>query len=264
MEVKRELVPTTEAVSEARLCLEELRYRLSAEALEDARIVLNELVTNSVRHARLSPGDRISLRLTLSSNVLRAEVRDPGPPFEASTGKFGLYRTSGWGLYLVEQLSERWGVERDDLKCVWFELGPNRRVEAEERARYGRIVAPTPFSARVREERGVLVVETRGDVDLTTFAMLQAAIEKAVARAGDHAGGIVLDLNEVGFFDSIGIGVLVGSTKRLRERGGKVHLATREGPCLRVLKITGLDKVFEIHTNTDTAVEGARSHSERV
>ncbi len=70
---------------------------------------------------------------------------------------------------------------------------------------------------------------------------------------------IVLDLSEVGFFDSTGIGLLVGSTKKLRERGGEVHLVTREGPCSLVLRTTGLDRVFRLHADLKPAVEEARS-----
>ncbi len=232
MEVRRELTPSVEAVSEARLSLEELRSSVRAQMLETAQILVNELVTNSVRHTRLTPQDRITLKVTISSGMLRAEVCDPDLGFEATPReKPGPYQTSGWGLYIVEQLAERWGMERDTQKCVWFELGPSHPVEVEGHAAGSRRRnSRREFSARVREEQGIPVVVVRGDVDLATFPRLQAAIEEALARA-EASRAIVLDLSEVGFFDSTGIGLLVGSTKKLRERGGEVHLVTREGPC---------------------------------
>ena len=265
MEVRAEFVPTAEAALEARLLLEELKDLVRAEVLEDARILVAELVTNSVRHAGLSPQDRITVRIVLSSEILRAEVCDPGPGFEAPPKRPGFRQTRGWGLYIVEQIAERWGIERDERqKCVWFELGPVRKVVIEKHAAGGRRRGKrtSSFSAQIREVRGVPVVAASGEVDLATFAELQATIEEAVERAGNSPGAMILDLHGVDFFDSMGIGVLVGSTRKLRERGGEVYLVAREGPCLRVLTVTGLDKVFKIHADLDPALKEATSRSD--
>ena len=51
------------------------------------------------------------------------EVTDPGPGFEPKPVTPSFYQTGGWGLYLVEQLSDRWGVIRGKATTVWFELG---------------------------------------------------------------------------------------------------------------------------------------------
>ena len=45
---------------------------------------------------------------------------DPG--FVAGQPLPSMYQDSGWGLYLVEQIADRWGVTQDDGTCVWFEL----------------------------------------------------------------------------------------------------------------------------------------------
>jgi anti-sigma B factor antagonist len=65
---------------------------------------------------------------------------------------------------------------------------------------------------------------------------------------------LIVNLTEVGFMDSSGLGVLVGGLKRLTERGGKLVLACPEGSPLKVLTITGLDKVFPIHASVDEAL----------
>ena len=51
---------------------------------------------------------------------------------------------------------------------------------------------------------------------------------------------IVLDFRKVDFFDSMGVGLLVGTTKKLREVEGEVHVVVREGACLLVLRTTEL------------------------
>jgi anti-sigma B factor antagonist len=65
---------------------------------------------------------------------------------------------------------------------------------------------------------------------------------------------IIVDLEEVGFLDSSGLGALVGALKRVNERGGRLVLACPEGSPLKVLTITGLDKVFAIHDSVDDAL----------
>jgi len=111
-----------DSAAEARRALADVAGQLSASRLEDARLLVSELVTNAIRHAGLSAADRITLVLETDANALRIEVRDPGPGFELAEPTPDPARPSGWGLYLVRELSDRWGVERDDDTIVWFEL----------------------------------------------------------------------------------------------------------------------------------------------
>ena len=121
------LTPNSEAVSEARHALDELKGLLPPEKLEDVRLVVSELVTNSVRHAGLSPDDQILLRVLISGGSMRGRVCDPGLGFEKpSEPRPRTDFSGGWGLPIVETISDRWGVERygseGGLVCVWFEI----------------------------------------------------------------------------------------------------------------------------------------------
>ena len=82
---------------------------------------MSELVTNSVRHAQLTPDATIRVGVAMVDDVVRIEVEDPGdgviavvPPDREHGG--------GFGLYLVEILAERWGSTNDGNTCVWAEL----------------------------------------------------------------------------------------------------------------------------------------------
>lgn len=126
-----------EGARKARQQLAGLERQVGREVLDNLRLMVSELVTNSIRHAGLPAEARIELKVQVGSGRIRVEVIDPGPGFEPRPVTPSLYQTSGWGLYLVDQLSDRWGVIRGTYTRVWFELDrqPQRRNLASASAR---------------------------------------------------------------------------------------------------------------------------------
>jgi anti-sigma regulatory factor (Ser/Thr protein kinase) len=100
-----------------------LRSSVPGETLEQVTLLVSELVTNVVRHARTGPGDSLLLAIRLGREKLRVQVSDRDPrPFDA-TPTPDPAQGRGYGLYLVSRLSRRWGVEHEGGTRVWFELG---------------------------------------------------------------------------------------------------------------------------------------------
>jgi serine/threonine-protein kinase RsbW len=126
--VERRLPAAPEAAAVARRALDDLAGELSDGRMRDVRLLVSELVTNAVRHANLDSGDAIDLVIELADNALRVEVHDPGGGFVPRAPTPDPMRPSGWGLYLVAELADRWGVDSDETTLVWFEL--DRRVAA--------------------------------------------------------------------------------------------------------------------------------------
>ena len=102
----------------ARQFLEPLRDEVGVDVLENARLLVSELVANSVEHVR--DGDEIELRYSLREGVLRVEVLDSGPGFSPPRRRPGSDR--GWGLHFVDRLASRWAIDTEGRARVWFEL----------------------------------------------------------------------------------------------------------------------------------------------
>ena len=128
-ELDLRLLADTGAPSDARRSLAPLRSTVPDPVLERAELLMSEVVTNSVRHAHLGPRDTIEVHVHGSPSLIRVDVVDPGPGFEP----FGHEPTSrgGWGLWLLDRLATRWGVEQDGVTRVWFELRPAVSVDHE-------------------------------------------------------------------------------------------------------------------------------------
>jgi anti-sigma regulatory factor (Ser/Thr protein kinase) len=121
--VEIELPPAPGSVARARDGLDALRGSVADGTLEDVRLLISEIVTNSVRHAGLGPTDRVAVRVIAEPGRVRAEVVDTGKGFEAPPHGPTTGASSGWGLFLVERVANRWGVERRDGRTrVWFEI----------------------------------------------------------------------------------------------------------------------------------------------
>jgi anti-sigma B factor antagonist len=92
-----------------------------------------------------------------------------------------------------------------------------------------------------------------GSLDIATSPTVRAALTEASER-GNHR--LVVDLTNVEFLDSTGLGALIGAQRRAKEVDGDVRLVVKEGQILRLLRITGLLKVFAVYPTLTAALAG--------
>lgn len=95
------------------------------------------------------------------------------------------------------------------------------------------------------------VIAVSGEVDIATADSLDAEITQVLADGAHH---LVVDLSDVGFLDSTGLGVLVKALKRAREAGGTLAIVVTAERIAKVFRITGLDAVMPLHDDVDAAV----------
>src|SRR4051812_29862570 len=103
----------------------------------------------------------------------------------------------------------------------------------------------------VSERDGWSVLEVGGEIDVATAPRLR---EQLISLVNDQRYRIVVDLDDVDFIDSTGLGVLIGALKRVRTHEGDLALVCAEPHILKVFEITGLLTVFAVHPTVDAAV----------
>jgi anti-sigma B factor antagonist len=107
------------------------------------------------------------------------------------------------------------------------------------------------FTVQVSQVDGRHVVSAAGELDVHTAPTLQAELDPLSTQA---AAALVVDLTDVGFIDSTGLGVLVTTLKHVREAGGTLDVVVTAPRVLKVFALTGLDVVIPLHGTLAEAV----------
>jgi anti-sigma B factor antagonist len=96
------------------------------------------------------------------------------------------------------------------------------------------------------------IATVKGEVDVYTSPLLK---RRLVDAADGECTTLIVVLDGVGFIDSSGLGVLVGALRRMKERDGDLRIVCTREPVLKILRITGLDRVFPVFSSLDEARE---------
>lgn len=107
-----------DSIPVARHELDPLAGEVDPDLLDVLRLLLSEVVTNSIRHGRGT--QTVEVRLWFDRGAIRIEVEDHGPGFRPP--RRAPATDGGWGLVLVDKLADRWGVRSDSETTVWLEL----------------------------------------------------------------------------------------------------------------------------------------------
>ena len=117
-----ELPRTLEAPAQARDALMQLDPSLPEHVVPDITLLVSELMTNSVKYGGEGP---VRLEIINAQDRIRTEIIDQGVGFTPVERDGDLSRVGGWGLHLVEELTDRWGTYEGSTH-VWFEIDPNK------------------------------------------------------------------------------------------------------------------------------------------
>ena len=110
------------------------------------------------------------------------------------------------------------------------------------------------LSLNTRQAGDYTIVEIAGEVDVYTAPQLRQCLAD-LDDSGQHR--LLIDLEKVDFLDSTALGVLVGGLKRARAKDGSMALVCSQERLLKIFRITGLTKVFDIHDSVESAMAAA-------
>jgi anti-sigma regulatory factor (Ser/Thr protein kinase) len=120
-----------QAVGAARRALRDWERHFEPDLFYDLSLCVSELVTNTVRRGEPEAADPVELGVWRSATLIRAEIRQPRP--DALVSKPATMVPRDWGMFIVDRVADRWGVDRSVGTLVWCEIdlardGRSRRV----------------------------------------------------------------------------------------------------------------------------------------
>ena len=113
-----------------------------------------------------------------------------------------------------------------------------------------------PFTVRCDDRGAWRVLAVHGEIDMASAPALRQEVVREVA---DGSRKLIIDLSDVDFIDSIGLGVLVGALKRVRTHDGELELVCPSRRLRRVFTITDLHRIFILHESLEAATGEAVS-----
>ena len=118
-----------------RAAREEIGDALPRRRLDDVELIVSELATNSVRHSGCGDDDELSIEANVEDDRVRVRMSDPGAGFDVHTPRPPSNGSpGGYGLMLLDRLSDRWGVQREGRFSVWFEVQRDRLPFGDDRS----------------------------------------------------------------------------------------------------------------------------------
>ena len=124
----------TAARSARQAVREELKDALPRRTLADVELIVSELATNSIRHSGCDDADELAVEAMVEADRVLVRMFDSGEGFDAHTPRPpATGNEGGYGLLLLDRLSDRWGVQRDGRFSVWFEVQRDRLPFGDDR-----------------------------------------------------------------------------------------------------------------------------------
>ncbi|HHW06555.1 MAG TPA: anti-sigma F factor antagonist [Clostridia bacterium] len=98
-----------------------------------------------------------------------------------------------------------------------------------------------------------LVVKVKGELDLLTAETFRNLVERAINR--EKTQNLILDMEQVDFIDSSGLGVILGRYRRIREQGGNMAIVGVKPHVKRILELAGIMGIVKVYQQTEQALQ---------
>jgi anti-sigma B factor antagonist len=103
----------------------------------------------------------------------------------------------------------------------------------------------------IRNEAGVVILDVRGEIDVSTAPGLREILFESIENNAEH---VLVNLTNVLYIDSAGLSVLIAAHRKAQNAGGFLGLVNPQQPVQQVLKLTRVDKIFQIFRSIEEGV----------
>lgn len=122
--------PSSVSIARQRLGSDLFACGMCGDVVDDANVIVSELLSNALRHARPLPSGELRVAWTCDDDIVEVAVTDGGSVTEPRRGRPALSSLGGRGLGIVEALSEQWGVDHESgATTVWAVVRVPRRSD---------------------------------------------------------------------------------------------------------------------------------------
>ena len=248
------LESTLDSVEATELIVQQLARRrgFSEQDTEQFMIAIRETMANAISHGNgYSRQKSVYFGVVADSTQFKVTVRDQGLGFDPGevpdpTAEDNLLRTSGRGLLLMRSFVDELSIRRRDptgTEVVLIKYSPKSTSHKEE---------DVSLATNIREVEGVSIVDLSGRITLgEASGQLRETVRELLGKGQKK---IVLNLGDVSYIDSSGLGELVSSYTTAANQGAKVKLLNVQKKVNDLLQITKLYTVFDSFSDEAAAV----------
>lgn len=217
-------------------------------------LTVSEGFTNALTHGNKYDSSKfIEITVGINDAIITADITDEGDGDISSINKRKppeLMQEGGRGVDLMESIADSFKITKDGKTgglriSMTFERSRYKNAEDNKR----NLEAIMEFSRR--EEGNLTVISLSGRLDLGTGGKLKEEVKK-ILEAGKTT--VHLNLSEVEFVNSSGLGALVSIMKEIRIYRGRLTLSNLEDYVQEIFDITQLSHIFEIFTTEEEAI----------
>ncbi|HBR04024.1 MAG TPA: anti-sigma factor antagonist [Ruminiclostridium sp.] len=91
------------------------------------------------------------------------------------------------------------------------------------------------------ENTGGHVIHLKGEIDIYSASDFKERLYNSIGEGGQD---VILDCSDLSYIDSMGLGILVGALKRIKQQNHDIVIKNPKSTVRKLFRITGLDKVF--------------------
>jgi anti-anti-sigma factor len=250
-----------EDLARLRVWLREALEGLGVDRATRAELVLavGELCANSIEHAYDGRGGQpINVSLLGHPDRLVIEVEDFGRAFDAARyvePDLDAVPDHGLGIHLVHRIADSVAIDvKRDRGTRWTLVKFRPGLRPADGSMDG---GPPPsrsgetMDIEVTDSDGITLVAPRGDLDMAAADQMKRTLIKLV---DDGKRKVLVDLAQVGYVDSSGMGALVASLKHARTVGGELRLCALQDDVRAIFEMTRLNKAVTIHPSRSEAL----------